>query len=62
MTLGGTMTHLLVPDINGTLGDVVLGFDDVSSQYLGFIMLHNVPVLKIYIKIITHQHHWFSYD
>ncbi|KAA9338445.1 galactose mutarotase [Hymenobacter busanensis] len=28
---GGTVTKLLVPDKNGQLGDVVLGFDDVSG-------------------------------
>jgi aldose 1-epimerase len=28
---GGTLTSLLVPDKNGKLGDVVLGFDDVSG-------------------------------
>ncbi|OON69299.1 aldose epimerase family protein [Hymenobacter sp. CRA2] len=35
---GGTLTSLLVPDKNGKLGDVVLGFDDLagytSAQYL----------------------------
>ncbi|TGD80583.1 aldose epimerase family protein [Hymenobacter wooponensis] len=35
---GGTLTSLLVPDKNGKLGDVVLGFDDVNgytnAQYL----------------------------
>ena len=28
---GGTLTSLLVPDKNGHMGDVVLGFDDVSG-------------------------------
>ena len=28
---GGTLTSLLVPDKNGKLGDVVLGFDDLAS-------------------------------
>ena len=28
---GGTLTSLLVPDRNGQLGDVVLGFEDVSG-------------------------------
>ena len=28
---GGTLTSLLVPDRSGQMGDVVLGFDDVSS-------------------------------
>jgi aldose 1-epimerase len=37
-TYGGTLTSLLVPDKNGKLGDVVLGFDNVggytSPEYL----------------------------
>lgn len=37
-TYGGTLTSLLVPDKNGKLGDVVLGFDDLggytSATYL----------------------------
>jgi aldose 1-epimerase len=37
-TYGGTLTSLLVPDKNGKLGDVVLGFDDLNgytnAQYL----------------------------
>ncbi|MBG8553421.1 galactose mutarotase [Hymenobacter sp. BT594] len=34
---GGTLTSLLVPDKDGKLGDVVLGFDDVSGyQSLAF--------------------------
>ena len=31
-TYGGTLTSLLVPDKNGRLDDVVLGFDDVSGD------------------------------
>lgn len=30
-SFGGTLTSLLVPDRNGQLGDVILGFDDVSG-------------------------------
>jgi aldose 1-epimerase len=30
-TYGGTLTSLLVPDKNGKLGDVVLGFDDLAG-------------------------------
>ncbi|UYZ62088.1 aldose epimerase family protein [Hymenobacter weizhouensis] len=32
-TYGGTLTSLLVPDKNGRLGDVVLGFDDVAGYF-----------------------------
>lgn len=41
MTRGATLTHLMVPDKNGKLTDVVLGFDDVAgyesdrNQYFG---------------------------
>jgi aldose 1-epimerase len=31
LTLGGTITHLLVPDRGGKVGDVVLGFDKVAD-------------------------------
>jgi aldose 1-epimerase len=34
MTYGGTVTSLEVPDRAGTLGDIVLGFDDLAG-YLG---------------------------
>ena len=34
MTYGGTLLSLEVPDRAGTLGDVVLGFDDLAG-YLG---------------------------
>ena len=31
MTLGGVITHLLVPDRTGTPGDVVLGYDALEG-------------------------------
>jgi aldose 1-epimerase len=30
-TYGGTITHVMVPDAQGQLGDVVLGFDDLAA-------------------------------
>lgn len=43
LTLGGIITHLEVPDRNGTLGDVVLGFDELApyetvSPYFGALI------------------------
>ena len=44
LTLGGTITHLHVPDRDGRIGDVVLGFDDVAryqrkdNPYFGCII------------------------
>jgi len=43
ITYGATLTELLVPDRNGTPGDVVLGFDDLAgylarSPYFGAIV------------------------
>ncbi len=31
LTYGGTVTHVMIPDKAGTLGDVVLGFDDLRG-------------------------------
>ena len=41
-TLGGTLTSLLVPDKNGKLGDVVLGFDDLAG-YTSDLYVHENP-------------------
>ncbi len=43
MDLGGTITRILMPDRNGVLGDVVLGYDDALSYmqnrgYLGALI------------------------
>jgi aldose 1-epimerase len=43
LTLGGIITHLEVPDRSGTLGDIVLGFDDLApyetvSPYFGCLV------------------------
>lgn len=43
LTLGGIITHLEVPDRNGTLGDIVLGFDEIApyetvSPYFGCLV------------------------
>src|SRR5690606_18352622 len=35
MTYGAILTELWVPDRNGKLGDVVLGFDDLKSYLAG---------------------------
>lgn len=34
-TYGGTITHLIVPDKNGVMGDVVLGFDTLAEYEAG---------------------------
>ncbi len=31
LNYGGTITHLITPDKNGTAGDVVLGYDSLSG-------------------------------
>ena len=36
---GATLVSLLVPDKNGSLGDVVLGYDDVMGYYNGWAFL-----------------------
>ncbi len=35
MTYGATLTHLLVPDRDGNLGDIVLGFDSLDGYLAG---------------------------
>jgi aldose 1-epimerase len=38
ITLGAGLTNLLVPDKEGTLQDVVLGFDDLDGRILYYIV------------------------
>lgn len=35
ITYGGIITHLMTPDRNGTMGDIVLGFDELAPYIAG---------------------------
>ena len=37
ITLGATLTSLKIPDKNGNLDDIVLGFNDVAGTNVFFI-------------------------
>ncbi|XP_061388992.1 aldose 1-epimerase-like [Musca vetustissima] len=52
ITLGATITSIEVPDANGKVEDVVLGYDDVAGEYDGNLKIKNIGIIIKSIEII----------